>query len=427
MSVSDRLRETLGVLAPVLDIVDAPVESAEPPAWCRERGWAEFLLSLGGRALDRCEEHGLEAGLRDVPGAPFELLALAASVRQVTTLPRLRVPAVSLPPAALRGVPARKREQLGALLGLAAPLAACAARVVDVGAGSGHFARLSAELFERRTLGLEREALRLQTAQRRADERAENVGELDLHFVAADVGPDALELARGDLAVGLHACGELGDRLVLAAAAARCDLLLCSCCFQKIGAPERAMLSRAGGTLAFKKPMLGLANLTAQATGVEATLGENLRARKARLAVRRMLQSRGLVVAAGEEMRGVNRRRAQAGFFELATTVLVERRLPPPTPAELRFHADQAEREHASIRRLSLPRNLLARLVEVSVVLDRAAALEERGQCVLVAELFEKRVTPRNTVLLATAEASRLQLAAPCAPPTHRDSSSTYA
>jgi hypothetical protein len=111
-------------------------------------------------------------------------------------------------------------------------------------------------------------------------------------------------------------------------------------------------------------------------------------------------------------MRGVNRRRAQAGFSELASKVLVERRLPPATPTELRFHADEAEREHARIRRLSLPRNLLARLVEVSVVLDRAAALEERGQCVLVAELFDQRVTPRNTVLLATAEASRLRFAA---------------
>lgn len=168
------------------------------------------------------------------------------------------------------------------------------------------------------------------------------------------------------------------------------------------------MLSRAGGTLALKKPMLGLANLTSQATGVEATLAENLRGRQARLAVRRLLQSRGLSVAAGEEMRGVNRRRAQAGFATLATAVLAERRLAPPTPAELRFHAEAAEREHGAMRRLSLPRHLLARLVEVSVVLDRAALLEERGQCVLVAELFDQRVTPRNTVLLATAEPSRL-------------------
>ena len=154
--------------------------------------------------------------------------------------------------------------------------------------------------------------------------------------------------------------------------------------------------------------MLGLANLTSQAVGVEASLTDNLRGRETRLALRRLLEARALTVAAGEEMRGVNRRRAHAGFAELAERVLAARHLPPPTPAELRFHADGAAREHAAIRRLSLPRNLLARLVELTVVLDRAALLEERGQHVLVAELFEQRVTPRNTVLFATAEPARL-------------------
>jgi hypothetical protein len=408
VSASDRLRGALAVLTPVLDIVSAPVEEAEPPAWCQVRGWADFLLSLGDQELRACEEQGLEIGLRAVASPPGELLALAEGVRQATALPRLGAASLILPPAALRGVPARKREQLGALLGAAAPLAACAARVVDVGAGSGHLARLSAELFQRETLAIEREALRLRTAHLRSEQRARNVGALDVRFAVAEVGPERLELRPTDLAVGLHACGELGDRLVLAAAAARCDLLLCSCCFQKLTTPERAMLSRAGGAVSLEKSVLGLANLTSQATGVEASLHDNLRGREVRLGLRRLLEARGLTIRPGEEMRGVNRRRAQAGLPDLAARVLAQRHLPAPTAAELRLHADAAEREHAAIRRLSLPRNLLARLVEVTVVLDRAALLEESGQSVLVAELFEQRVTPRNTVIFATAEPKRL-------------------
>ena len=396
------------MLTPVLDIVHAPVESAEPPAWCKHRGWAEFLQSLGDDELRACEEHGLEVGLSGVARPPPELRTLAEQVREVTALARLRLPVLNLPAAALRGVPARKREQLSAVLGVAAPLATRAARVVDVGAGSGHLARLCAELFERDTLALERDPLRLETAHRRAQERSQHVGPLAVRFAAADLGPERLELERTDLAVGLHACGELGDRLVLAAAAARCDLLLCSCCFQKIGSPERAMLSQSGGTLTFKKAVLGLANLTPQTAGVEASLSDNLRGRETRLALRRLLLARGHAVASGEEMRGVNRRRALAGFAELAETVLAARRLSPPTPSELCFHADEARREHAAMRRLSLPRHLFARLVELTVVLDRAALLEERGQHVLVAELFEPRITPRNTVLVASADAERL-------------------
>jgi hypothetical protein len=60
------------------------------------------------------------------------------------------------------------------------------------------------------------------------------------------------------------------------------------------------------------------------------------------------------------------------------------------------------------IRRLSLPRSLLARVIELAVVRDRAAALEECGHAVVVAQLFEQRLTPRNTVLFASAHPERL-------------------
>jgi hypothetical protein len=93
---------------------------------------------------------------------------------------------------------------------------------------------------------------------------------------------------------------------------------------------------------------------------------------------------------------------------DLASHALALRKLPAPTAAELRCHADAARRDYAVLRRLSLPRNLLARLVELAVVRDRAAALEECGQCVVVAQLFEQRLTPRNTVLFASADPSHL-------------------
>jgi hypothetical protein len=189
---------------------------------------------------------------------------------------------------------------------------------------------------------------------------------------------------------------------VVAAALAGCDLALVSCCLQKIEAPGRAALSRAGGAFSLRKSDLGRTNLTIRAGGVEATVGENLRAREVRLALRELLRTRGVVVRAGEEMRGVNRRRAHAGLAELASQVLARRGLPPATDAELRAHVEKAHGDHASIRRLSLPRHLLARLVELAVVFDRAARLEESGLRVQVTQLFESSVTPRNSLLVAS-------------------------
>jgi hypothetical protein len=46
---------------------------------------------------------------------------------------------------------------------------------------------------------------------------------------------------------------------------------------------------------------------------------------------------------------------------------------------------------------------MLGRLVEVCVVLDRAAALSERGSRVTVGTLCDRAATPRNLLILAEA------------------------
>jgi hypothetical protein len=396
------------VLTPVLDIIETPVEAPDPPAWCSERGWLEFLLQLDDQALVASERGGFTALLADSPSAPAELRELATRVQHCTRLPALDTRDLVLPPAALRGVSARKRGQLAALLGALPSLAAHAERIVDVGAGRGHLSRLASELFQTQTLALDRDAALLHEGGARSLQRAREVGTLPLRFVEANIGQERLELQASDLALGLHACGELGDRLVSAAAAARCDVALVSCCLQKTSAARRPPLSREARGFSIRKSALGLTNLSARADGVEASLADNLRAREARLALRYLLRARGLELLDGEEMRGVNRRRAQTGFSDLATHALALRELPAPSAPELCHFAEVARRDYAVMRRLSLPRSLLARLVEVAVVRDRASALEESGQAVAVAQLFEQHLTPRNTVLFASAHSERL-------------------
>jgi SAM-dependent methyltransferase len=393
----------LHTLLPVRDILDGRVDDVEPPTWCIERNWVDFLLALGDDDLRRCEAEGLAACARDLAGAPGNLVALAAAVLAGTELPALDVDRRAPPPAALRSVSERKREQLAALLGAVGPMAARAARIVDVGAGEGHFTRLAAELFDREALGIERDFDRVASATARATERAGEIeaGGSVARFTAFDACREPLVFARDDLAVGLHACGEVGDCLITAAAEARCEVALVSCCLQKIAGPSRSPLSRAAAGLALRKDTLGLTNLTAQPRGVEASIAATIEARQVRYALLRLLRERGVVLAPGEEMRGINRRRARAGLRDVAERALAQRGLPPPTDAEIAYHVEESGRRYAVIRRLALPRSMLARLVEVAVVLDRAAALAESGARITVATFVQRAVTPRNIVILA--------------------------
>jgi hypothetical protein len=297
-------------------------------------------------------------------------------------------------------VSARKRQQLPALLAAIDAMGSSAARIVDVGAGRGHFTRLASARFGREALGIERDPARVAAARRASPGRA--------RWVVMDACREPLALRPDDLAVGLHACGELGDRLVVAAAAAGADVALVSCCPQKIRLSARLPLSRAGAPLVVPRDVLGLANLTAQPTGVETSLGVTLEARRARQALQSLFRERGVDVAPGEEMRGVNRRRARVGFASLAWAALAARGLAPPTDAEIQRHAEAAEATHAAIRRLSLPRNMLSRPLELALVLDRASALEESGHHVRVAIVWDRAVSPRNIGLFASRSADRL-------------------
>jgi len=58
-------------------------------------------------------------------------------------------------------------------------------------------------------------------------------------------------------------------------------------------------------------------------------------------------------------------------------------------------------RNLAAIRRLSLPRNLLARLLEVGLAADRAEFLIERGFTARLGAVFPDEASPRNVLLLA--------------------------
>ena len=405
MQCAERLQRVLEVVLPVRDVLQERVDTATPPAWCLSRGWAPFLLSLDEATVRTCEARGLAALLSSLPQAPTSLLELAEASEAATELPRLHH-ATELQGESLRSVRLRKRTQLSALLGAVTAMATQAERIVDVGAGSGHFTRLSAELFERDAVGLERNAERVASA----NQRAKSSGTVRARFVTVDAR-SSLAFSKQDLAIGLHACGELGDHLVQAAASAHCDLALVSCCLQKISASVRQPLSRLASGAELRREHLGLTNLTAQPQGVEASIETTIAARQTRYALGQLLRARGVVLAPGAEMSGINRRRANAGLSVVAQLALALRELPPATASELAQHEAAAQHDYGVIRRLSLPRSMLARLVEVLVSLDRAQHLAEQGLAVQVATLFDRAISPRNIGIFASRSGERLPAA----------------
>jgi SAM-dependent methyltransferase len=367
------------------------------------RGWASFLLELTDGELDALEIAGHDATWP--AETPPSLVALAEEARAVCALPMLATPLLSPPaidaPPARRLETPRKRAQIEAFARVIVPLATDAERIIDVGSGHGHLTRDIAERIARPVVGLERQPSLAARARSLPSTASPS-------FAVTDVLREGLTLVAADCVIGLHACGELGDAMVESAAASGAALALVGCCLQKRRASSRALLcataaAEAGYVDALRLPrdLLGLSNLTARDDGVEASRAANLAGRERRLALHRLLcldgGARGLRL--GAEIEGLNRRAAQRDLPTLAARAFAIRGRALPSSAAVEEAAAWARIEHARARRLSLPRALLARVLEVLVLLDRARYLELHARDVTIGLLFPANVSARNLVL----------------------------
>lgn len=386
--------EASRLLAGVRDVIDERSEGASPPAWCVRRGWVPFLGGLDDEAVHRMERDGLATHL---DGAPGDLAELGRAVLRVTALPALAMPASG--GVERRRASPRKQVQVAAFAGLVDRLGARAARVVDLGSGHGHLTRHLARELGVEAEGWERDPARVAVASALA-------GEGGARFEAVDAYGAAGRLRPTDLVVGLHACGALGDHAVTAAGEAGAAVAIIGCCLQRRVGDREALVVPEGveaGALTLGRAVLGMGNMRDGEEGVEASLAVRTASRVHRLALRRVLAAAGCVVAPGEEMHGVNRRRATGALDDLVARVFAVRGLALPSGAVVAEAERLARADHERARRWELPRAMLARLVEVWVAFDRAASLERRGYETEVLTAFDASVSPRNVAVLGWA------------------------
>jgi SAM-dependent methyltransferase len=399
LDIANTLGRALAILAETQDVVVGRIAEADVPEWAERRGWSDFLLGL-------CDDQLLEAErdparfLASCTEAPESLRTVAADASALGA----QFEDVSEPDSGMpeRHVKRRKQAQLDAFSAVALREFAGVARVVDLGSGHGHLTRtLARALRPEQTLGIDWD-------HRLVARAIDLAGEQGPRFVHADVNAgvgDDLMLTVGDLVVGLHPCGDLGDALVRRAREAGADVLAVSCCFQKTERDARNALSERAKAARFSVPKhaLGLANLSNVSFDGCGSLADKRTWRETRLALRLLLEARGVVLAPGEESRGVPKDRVRQGLAEIAALSFAKRGLSPATTRELAEAAARAERAHAANARLSLPRHALACVLELAIVHDRARLLEEGGWRTSVVTLFSSRTSPRNLAIVAVA------------------------
>lgn len=224
--------------------------------------------------------------------------------------------------------------------------------------------------------------------------------------IGTGTGPQVVR--EGDFVVGLHACGELGDAVVSHAARGKAmAVLLVSCCLQKIRRvlharhplSETAGMSCLRDLLTIPRDVLGATNSTRGYARKS-----DLTARETRHALRLFLNKNGYdIVRVGDELEGISRHALKNGLGPVLShgaSILGSKALLLNDDL-IRSCEKEAKREYRLMRALTLPRATAAAFLEMAIILDRAAVLEEAGFQVATFRIWSDEVSVRNLCIAA--------------------------
>lgn len=379
-----------------------PFATSSPP-------WAERApdLAVFCEGLEDAQLYALEEGAPLPASAPPLLHGWVARLNDLTT--------IFPPPARSHDtcddpwmIPSRKFAQVTRFGEALTDTTPTVTHVLDWCGGKGHLGRLLGKRLGVEVTVLEREA----TYESEARTLAARAG-VGLRFAACDAMSDEARalskaLPATTLAVGLHACGVLGERLLTLAKDHTFGQVAHSpCCLHKVpGLKDGAwspMATVTRSALATSGLRLDHSALRL-ATSDEVVARPALRAQRTRenayrLALDLLLQEQSgkpgytpLGTLPAHLVRADFATFAQGASEMLGLTL-------PPFDAEAALTAGFARARSA--RRYGLVRSLFRRAIELVVVFDRAAYLEEHGYEVEVFEFAPREVTPRNLLIRA--------------------------
>lgn len=299
-----------------------------------------------------------------------------------------------------RDVPGRKWAQVEAFAAHALPLWGEAREVLDWCAGKAHLGRALGLHSGLPVLALERDAVLCAEAERLAAR-----DKVALRAKVCDVLalPHSFVLGPGTLACALHACGDLHrallDRAQTGASAGMpVGMVLAPCCYHRTAHEvylPRSSAGRACG-LGLSRDDLRLAVLETATAGHAQREAD--RRRKVRLLGLRAFGARhGLILADYDRLRDVGRGDDAAAF----SRACIRLGWPLPDADAIAESIRYGERRAFDVRALELIRAAIRRPLEVWLVLDMAAGLEEAGFTVEVGEFCGCGLTPRNVLIRA--------------------------
>lgn len=364
---------------------------------CTELPWPELtdaLCALDETALDALDQND-EAALAWL--APWRPDLNAAHQWQ---LPELHRAVDYATPRWSNGIGGRKWAQIKDFAANLSSTNIGTTSVLEWCAGKGHLGRLLAQQGALEVTSLEWSPELCAQGEALASQL-----QLPHHFVCADaLKPEAAALFQPhQMAISLHACGELHLRFLRHAATVKTQQLAVSpCCYHLINGETYQPLSAAGRQLdlALDRHSLRLP-LQQQVTG-----GERVRRlRHIELTWRLAFDEFQQWLTDDKSylpLPSFPKALLSGGFSDFVRWACEKKTLIPPLPIDSAHWLALAEKRRLLVKRIELVRHRYRYLLELWLLLDKALFLEEQGYRVQLGLFTAKHNTPRRYLLQAT-------------------------
>lgn len=275
-------------------------------------------------------------------------------------------------------------------------------RIVDMGAGHSHLSANFGEKLGLSVLAVDRDNGLLRTSKKLYG----NVPNLTWHQACIGTPREDVQVGRNDMLVGLHACGSLGDHLVQKAVQSDVSaVLLVSCCLQKLG-PDLPFRHPLSSVVINDKHLLKLLQTDRRILGVtnrsRNASQSSRQGRITRYALRKLLVDRGLHFRNGHEVHGLSRHALKHGLKYVAEKIADLHQFDLYlSEDEARERMEAAAADYRAVRAFSVPRAVAGEILEMAIVLDRAARLEEAFDTVRTTRLWPESVSVKNMGIAA--------------------------
>ena len=394
MNFKDRFQAVRDFLIPWMDLLEVEVAKRFPRALPNPIG--EWVKVLQGAEVN--ELLVLENELR-TEKKHEELESFLKQIKELTSFPGVDFTGEGLPKHLQRRVDLKKRHELERMRFLARELGYFE-RVLDIGGGAGHLSATLVDGQERRAYCLDRsDEFQKQGRERLSKWDPENFEKVE--FIQCDfpaeINADLLNIARNNLVVGLHGCGDLSTNTIRHFLDAQASALISvGCCYQNLnGAYNLCSLAREGG-LDFSKNALHLA-ARSHAYMSPKDMETKVMVRRYRYGLHYYLCAQGQTEFHSIGKTGLGDYAGKFSSFALkylSYAVCSEE-------LDRFFESPDTQTLIEKTILADILRGFLGRVVETYIVLDRAIFLEEAGLETQVLEAFSRSLSPRNLAIVA--------------------------